>query len=83
VTFDGWRYLLDRRTCRDRSDQERLTQHLAAVAAAYFLSGQAEPLKKAEVEARSWHGRRMMPLLPGAAYPRLPSAYTTISFQCT
>jgi hypothetical protein len=55
ATFDGWRYLLDRRTCRDRSDQERLAQRHPAVAAAYYLSRQArqaEPLRKAEVEAR-------------------------------
>lgn len=55
ATFDGWRYLLDRRTCRDRRDQERLAQRHPAVAAAYYLSRQtrlAEPLKKAEVEAR-------------------------------
>ena len=45
--------MLDRRKCRDRSDQERLAQRHPAVAAAYYLSRKAEPLKKAEVEARS------------------------------
>jgi hypothetical protein len=55
ATFDGWRYLLDRRACSDRNDQERLAQRHPAVADAYYLSRQArqaEPLKKAEVEAR-------------------------------
>ncbi len=55
ATFDGWRYLLDRKTCRDHGDPEWLAQRHPAVAAAYYLSHLArlaEPLKKAEVEAR-------------------------------
>lgn len=52
ATFDGWRYLYDRRTCRDRRGPEWLAQRHPAVAAAYYLSRQAKPLERAEVEAR-------------------------------
>jgi hypothetical protein len=52
ATFDGWRYLQDRRTCPDHSDYKRLAQRHPAVAAAHNFYRQAEQLKEAEVEAR-------------------------------
>jgi hypothetical protein len=52
VTWEAWRYLQDLARCRDDADRKQVAGDFPAVAEAHHLFTVAEPMRRAEVEAR-------------------------------